>query len=97
MLPGIREFNTINVRDDIDAVGWEAHLEDDARNGKVLKGQVAKGCPEFIESHPNPLGIVWIRLDPDIKILGESGSTVNRKSITADDEEFSVRGVQRGK
>lgn len=97
MLPSFMEFNAINDGDDVDSVGWETHLKNDARSGQVLKGQVQEGCPEFIESVPNLLGIIWIRFDPDIEIFGESGCAVNRKSITADDKEFSVRGVQCGK
>jgi hypothetical protein len=97
LLPGFVEFNPINDCDDVDPVGWETHLENDAWSGKVLKGQVPEWGPECIESVPNPLGIIWVRLDPDIKIFGESGRTVDRQSITADDEEFSVRGVQCGK
>jgi len=97
MLPSFMEFNSINNGDDVDSVGWETHLENDAWSGKVLKGQVQEWCTEFIESVPNFLGIIWIRFDPDIEIFGKSGRAVNRKSITADDEEFSVRGVQCGK
>ena len=91
------EFNAINDRDDVDSVGWETHLKNEAGSGKVLKGQVQEWCAEFIESVPNLLGIIWIRLDPDTEILGESGCAVDRKGIPADDEEFSVRGVQCGK
>jgi hypothetical protein len=97
MLPSFMEFNSINDRDDVDSVGWETHLENDAWSGKVLNSQVAKWCSEFIESVPNPLGIIRIRFDPDIKVFGEPGRAVNRKSITADDEEISVGGVQCGK
>lgn len=97
MFPSFMEFNAINNGDDVDSIGRETHLENDAWSGKVLEGQVQDGCPEFIKSVPNLLGVIWIRFDPDIEIFGESGRAVNRKSITADDEEFSVRGVQCSK
>jgi hypothetical protein len=97
MLPSFMEFNSINNGDDVDSIGRETHLKNDAWSGKVLKGQIQEWCTEFIESVPNLLGIIWIRFDPDIEIFGKSGRAVNRKSITADDEEFSVRGVQCGK
>ena len=97
MLPSFMEFNTINDGDDVDSIGWKTHLENDAWSGKVLKGQVQEWCPELIKSVPYLLGILWIRLDPDIEILGESRRAMNRKGIPADDEEFSVCGVQCGK
>jgi hypothetical protein len=95
--PSVVEVNSINGGDNVDSVGRKTHLENDAWSGKVLNGQVQEGCPEFIQSVPYFLGIIWIRFDPDIEIFGESGRAVDRKSITADDEEFSVRGVQGGK
>ncbi|GLH75086.1 hypothetical protein GETHLI_35890 [Geothrix limicola] len=97
MLPGFLELDPINDGDDVYSIGWETHLENDAWSGKILKSQIEERCAEFIESIPNFLGVIRIRFDPDIEIFGESGCTVNRKSITADDEKFSVRGVQRGK
>jgi hypothetical protein len=78
MLPSFMEFNSINGGDDVDPVGWETHLENDAGGGKVLKGQVQEWCPEFIEGVPNFLGILRIRFDPDIEIFGEPGCAVNR-------------------
>ena len=94
MLPSFRKFNAIDAGDDVDSIGGEAHLENDAWSGKVLKSQIQEWCTEFIESIPNLLGIVWICFNPDIEIFGESRRAVNRKCITTDDEEFSLRGVQ---
>lgn len=97
MLPSFRKFNAINNGDDVDAVGWETHLENNAWRGKVLKRQVEKGCPEFIEGLPYLLRILWTCFDPDIQVFGEARRTVNRQSITPDNKEFSLRGVQCGK
>lgn len=95
-LPRVVELYSRNRREQVDAAGWQADLEDEIRPGKFGLRDLVERRSESSQRGPDARCVVRSRPDPDVEVSCRAHQTVHAKGVRADYEKVSTRVGQRG-
>ena len=94
--PRFRKLDTVDGRDDVDPDRFHTDLEDQPWPSEIGDRQVMQGSAKISKRGQNAFGVVSVRSNPYVKVLGRANEAVRCQRVSPDDDELNATIVECG-